>query len=429
MAVLLFENRDGNLKETMNARVIRLFTDAAGVLPKEVSCQITALILTGSIARGEGSFMRGKKGRVRLLGDVEFLLVAKDPAQARELAQKVERIFSDILRGIGIDPDVDVGSVTPEYFKNLKPHIFAVELKEHGKVLVGDSTILALIPDFGSEDIPRWDALHLLFNRMVEHMGAYEGLIHGNARDIQKANYMNLKLTLDLGGSLLVFKNNYKPTYKERAAVITDAVMAIEEVHTRSKLAALPEDLKYWTSVKFNPVTDEVMRWDGNPAKLELFREKVKNRFTAITEMMQALWIWEMNHYLGAGWTNDYHALLKAYLKTEGFRLRMRGWAKWTLRNRRGGKKVKEQFRLLRVFRKGSPRTLIYACAALLYFTISIDAQEEGSTSSEQSLSGYHENLILIKGLLPTTPISMKDDWFSACKRVVSTWQEHVKNG
>jgi hypothetical protein len=114
--------------------------------------------------------------------------------------------------------------------------------------------------------------------------------------------------------------------------------------------------------------------------------------------------------------------LIVKYLKTEGFRLRMRGWAKWALRNRRGGKKTTEHLRLFRVFHKGSPRTLIYACAALLYFTVPIDSTENDSVA-------YPENLTMIRGLLPAPPISLKDDWFSASKRVVKTWQEHVKNG
>jgi len=422
MAVLLFENRDGNLKETMNARVIRLFTDAAGVLPKEISTQITALILTGSIARGEGSFLRGKKGRVRLLGDVEFLLVARDPAQARELARKVEHIFSDILRGIGIEPDLDVGSVTPEYFEGLKPHIFAVELKEHGKVLVGDRSILGLIPDFGAKDIPRWDALHLLFNRMVEHMEVYEGLLSGNARDIQRANYMNLKLTLDIGGSLLVFNNNYRPTYRQRAAVIREAVESIEQAQTRAQLASLPEDLRYWTSVKFNPVMDEVMRWNGDEARIEVLRSKVLGRFKEVKEMMTALWTWEMNHYLELEWTNDHRRLVNRYHKSEGARLRMRGWAKWVVRNRRAGRGGGQQLALLKRFHKGSPRTLIYACAALLYF--SIPEQAPGSDAPV-----CREDLKALSGLLPAAPISSGDSWFAATGRVVSAWQEHVKNG
>ncbi|VAV85699.1 hypothetical protein MNBD_DELTA01-1782 [hydrothermal vent metagenome] len=422
MSVLLFENRNSNLKETMNARVIRLFTDAAGVLPKDISSKMTALILTGSIARGEGSFMRTRKGRVSLLGDVEFLLVAKDPAQARALAGKVEHIFSDILRGIGIEPDLDVGSVTPEYFKNLKPHIFAVELKVHGKVLVGDRSILALIPDFDAGDIPRWDGLHLLFNRMVEHMKLYEGLLYGDARDIQRANYMNLKLTLDLGGSLLVFQNNYKPTYRERAELITGCVQSIADPQTRSGLASLPEDVRYWTSVKFNPVMDEVMRWNGDESKIEVFRSNVHKRFLEIKEMMKVLWIWEMNHYLELEWTNDPHKLINRYRKSEGLRLRLRGWAKWIVRNRRSGKGIAQQLLLLKTFRKGSPRTLIYACAALLYFSIP-DAAEG---SDDQS---YKENFKAISGLLPAASISPRDNWFAASKRVVNAWQEHVKNG
>ncbi len=422
MAVLLFENKNANLKETMNARVIRLFKDAAGVLPKDISNQITALILTGSIARGEGSFMRGKKGRVRLLGDVEFLLVAKDPAQARELAAKVEHIFSDILRGIGIEPDVDVGSVTPEYFENLKPHIFAVELKEHGKVIVGDRSILALIPDFGAEDIPRWDALHLLFNRMIEHMKLYEGLLYGDARDIQRANYMNLKLTLDLGGSLLVFQNIYKSTYRERADLITECVQSIDDPQTRTRLAALPEDMLHWTSVKFNPVLDEVMRWNGEESKVDFFREKVLKRFVAIREMMTALWSWEMSHYLKYEPTDDYHKLLNKYRKSEGARLSLRGWAKWMVRNRRAGRGPGYQLAFLRGFGKGSPRTLIYACAALLYFSM-----PDGAAGTDGP--AYKKNSKLLRGLLPDRLVSSGDNWFTATRKVANVWQEHVKNG
>lgn len=422
MAILLFENRDANLKETMNARVIRLFNDAARALPRDISSRVTALVLTGSIARGEGSFLRGNKDRVKLLGDVEFLLVAKEPAEGRRLAVKVEHIFSDILRGIGIEPDVDVGSVTPDYFKNLKPHIFAVELKEHGKVLVGDTTILELIPDFGPSDIPRWDALHLLFNRMVEHIDVYEGLLYGSQRDILRANYMNLKLTLDLGGSLLVFKNNYRPSYRERAAIIEQAVLAIEDTHTRNKLANLSEDLRYWTSVKFDPSMDKVMMWDGDATKTEQYRQKVIRRFMEIRGMMEALWIWEMNHYLNLEWTGDYHKLLKRYRKSEGLMLCLRGWAKWAVRTRRARKKATQYLPFLRLVSKGSPRTLIYSSVALLYFVLPCDGAEKESRQ-------FAENLKVVRALLPAASISTRDGWFVVSKRVVKCWKEHVKDG
>jgi len=102
--------------------------------------------------------------------------------------------------------------------------------------------------------------------------------------------------------------------------------------------------------------------------------------------------------------------------------LRLRGWAKWIVRNRRSGKGIAQQLLLLKTFRKGSPRTLIYACAALLYFSM----PDVAEGSDDQS---YKENFKAISGLLPAASISPRDNWFAASKRVVNAWQEHVKNG
>jgi len=233
---------------------------------------------------------------------------------------------------------------------------------------------------------------------------------------------MNLKLTLDLGGSLLVFQNNYKPTYRERAELIAGCVRSITDLQTRSGLAALPEDMRYWTSVKFNPVLDEVMRWSGEESKIDLFREKVLKRFLAIREMMTALWSWEMSLYLKYEPTSDYHKLLNKYRKSEGARLSLRGWAKWMVRNRRAGRGLGYQLAFLRGFSKGSPRTLIYASAALLYFSMpDAVAGTDGPA--------YKKNSRLLMALLPGRSVPSDDNWFAATSKVAREWQEHVKNG
>ncbi|MEE9542886.1 MAG: hypothetical protein V3V95_03780 [Thermodesulfobacteriota bacterium] len=384
-----------------------------------------ALLLTGSVAREEGSFLLNSNGCISNMGDVEFLLVSEAGARGNAVAKEFEIRLKDLLADSGIESDVDVGYVRPDYFGRLKPHIFGVELKAHAKVLAGDESIVEMIPELSAKDIPRWDGINLLFNRMVEQIMRLDGLINGGAEDIRRAHYHNIKLTLDIAGSLLVFQGSYRTTYLERTRVIGQAVAGIDHALTRETLSGLAVKLKEWTSIKLNPSSDEILSWNGEAAKTEEYRERTLKRWLELVRMVKSLWTWEMNNYLGGSWSDDTETLLKRYQKREGLTSRARGWAKWVSRLRKNG--AVPYASLLKLFPIGSPRALIYASAALLYFSLPSLLEESALEKNEDSI--WKENAKRAGELLPGFSEAIAADWTSLCANVTGSWEEHVKNG
>ena len=69
----------------------------------------------------------------------------------------------------------------------------------------GPPDLLARIPPFGPEDIPREDAVHLLFNRAIEQLEAWDRVERADGEALLDLAYQRLKLALDLAGSALAF--------------------------------------------------------------------------------------------------------------------------------------------------------------------------------------------------------------------------------
>lgn len=386
------------------------------------SDKIIALVLTGSISRGEGSFVTDARGTTRLIGDIEFLLVANDLNEGRRKAMELERVLSEMLRRRNIEAQVDVTAAPLTYFEGLSPHIFGVELKVHGKVIAGDLSIMERIPEFGAKDIPAWDALHLLFNRMVEQIIALEMLVDGDLEDLKRAHYQNIKFTLDIGGSLLASLGLYRTTYAERAGVMDVALAEIKNEAVRDVLSGLSNDVKMATEVKLNPVLDPVLALDsdGSPV-LEELRESVLKRWLELARIGKSLWMWEMNRYLASGWSDDVDFLLGRYCKKEKVTARLYGWSKCLRRLRRRG--ALDYPRVLRLLNSGSPRGHIYASATLLYFALPGVLDEAGGCLTEKDVRK-------IRALLPSLQDEIdfeRTGWTDVCRDVVHNWNMHVK--
>jgi hypothetical protein len=193
--------------------------EAARACAERFGPELRALVLTGSLAREEGTFAADDAG-LRLLGDAEFLLVFPDrtrlppPPAVAELARVVEeRLERRGLRGIiGLSPCL------PAYLRGLGAQIFAFELRTCGRVVAGDRDVLSLVPCFPAGEIEPADAWMLLCNRMVEQLGALAEEADGAPAAGAGLRYHTAKLWLDMATSFLVFAGAYAPTYQGRAA-------------------------------------------------------------------------------------------------------------------------------------------------------------------------------------------------------------------
>lgn len=156
---------------------------------------VLAVIVAGSASRSEDRWCEG-----RLISDIDLMLVTPrtNPMRTKNLA-RVMAPFS----GLGID-----GGPTPlpslQRFRTLAFY----EARATGKVVWGSYQLDDLIPDIGPADIPHWEMVRVLANRMFEHLK----LACGQTTP-ELAIY---KAYEALSEAALVLEGRYRPSYRER---------------------------------------------------------------------------------------------------------------------------------------------------------------------------------------------------------------------
>lgn len=363
---------------------------------------LIALILTGSFSRGEGSIFLDDLSVAHVLGDIEFFVVLDGGVEHSKLHSQLAVLSSDIERLLleqQIDCKVEFSPVARNYFRRVRPSIFNYELLKHGKVVFGDKSILQEIPSFGAESIPPEDGFYLLCNRIVEQLIAVRSL-RDSSGDIQ---YQILKLYLDMAGSCLVVSGRYAPTYAERVGLCAEAMAAENIIIAADRRQSFLEILKTATAYKLNPNTNDCPLMSG-PYSPELFWKL----FTEAASICRDVWGWELRHLFGAsekseGWT------IKAKRRFSA-RFVVREWLKFLLMAHRAGQNYSVR-RAVSLFTKGTPRTLIYAAAADLYFSLA-----EGRTV----------DLGAIEQLLPI-PCRL-DSQEQALDAVIAAWNNYVRS-
>ena len=314
-----------------------------------------ALVLTGSLARDEATFL-SLGPRWRLLGDAEFMMFSArrrelpSPERLRELARRV----TARLAGRGMDAKIEISAATVRYLNRMPPCQFGFELRRHGRVLLGQPRLLQCIPRFSRRQLPADDAYRLLCNRLVELL-AYPGLIAGQRAAHPRAAYALLKLQLDMATSYLIFLGEYASTYQRRAERL---------LH----LSTSPGVDAPWDLRDFARRVESATVW-----KLSLHHlEQPAGPMISATELIAAahrLWRWEACRLLGSSTSAGDGDLLRAWARRNAVPRAWRGWL-WVMRSHRP---VPARWHLwlrwLRLSHLGSPRACVYAAALPLLFS------------------------------------------------------------
>jgi hypothetical protein len=314
-------------------------------------------VVTGSVARDEATFVGDSTGR-RLLGDAEFLLIFSDgsvlpaEAEALELSRHIEARLLTIHHLSG---RIELSAGKAAYLTRLEPHIFALELRECGRVIWGDPAILSLVPAFDSVAIPLEDAWRLLANRIVEHLALVTETVDGQPGASLHARYRTLKLYLDMATSLLLFSGRYGTTYRRRS----ENLHALAEAQGSSEgwpfpLRGFAERVALSTELKlgsFDERATQVLDW----------REAVS--------YAHRLWRWELARLGHSDPRLDDRALMVRWMRDQPLRTRARGWL--YVARRSGWWQGRGHWaRWVRYGRRGSPRYWVYANASELLFQL-----------------------------------------------------------
>jgi hypothetical protein len=162
-----------------------------------VSAHVLGVVVSGSAARGEEIWAGDT-----LLSDIDLMVLVRrtDP----RLIGAIDRVMAP-LRHTGIDGGaVPVGPLR-------RHHTLAFhEARANGVVVAGRVDLATLVPDGPDADLPVWEGVRILGNRVLEHVKYVEGLI--------PAERVVAKSYEALAEAYLVAERRYRPSYRERLA-------------------------------------------------------------------------------------------------------------------------------------------------------------------------------------------------------------------
>jgi hypothetical protein len=180
-----------------------------------------SIILTGSFGRGEMSVISHGDG-LKFLSDCELQVVPKWPISQEAL----RKILLPLSRENGIKIVVQSSLILylyshfnlPSRFSRMvwKPSISRYELKHGSKVVYGDN-VLDRIPEIRPEDIPLWEGIKLILNRMAEAL-KYSP-VDGKVADNPESIYAIYKIILACQDALLISICRYHYSYRVRSGL------------------------------------------------------------------------------------------------------------------------------------------------------------------------------------------------------------------
>jgi len=325
---------------------------------------LRAIVLTGSLARGEGTWVHDNRG-CSLAGDAEFLVLFSDGVRlpSAQLIEGLRRSIELRLHAESVDAHIGLSPVYPTYLRRLRPHIFAYELVQHGKVVWGERHILDLAPRFSPAEIPVEDGFRLLMNRIIELIDVLCTGPHSTAPQDSycgAVHYRVMKLWLDMATSFLLFQGRYESTYRSRAESF--AQMASRSGSNGDGLVVAPIPLERFAE-RVSFATNYKLGTGRAAASIS------ERDLCDLIDDVHALWRWELERLVAQSVRLDDARLLSRWLRSEELTARTRSWAAIT--KRFGLERSARMLpRWVGLSFKGSPRRLVYAAASRLLFAL-----------------------------------------------------------
>jgi hypothetical protein len=332
----------------------------------ELRERLRSVVLTGSLARDEGTFMRNGE-RSTLFGDAEFLLVFCERAallSASSLSVLSNKIESSLLER-RILCRISLSASHSDYLLKMRPHTFAYELRTCGQVIWGEPAILNLIPAFSPSDIPLEDAWRTLMNRTVEVVEALGGSAATPRTASPDVQYRAVKLYLDMATSFLLFQGAYEPTYRGREQRLRSLAMneATQDGYLPFPLRGFSERVSACTQFKLGAAGPD----DRRP-KAE-WSHTSQTFWEEMLEYARMLWRWELASLTGTRANSSDRELLRKWMRLQPMRQRLRGWA-YVLRGCGWHRSWREWPRWVQRGWQASPRHWVYAAASELFFKL-----------------------------------------------------------
>jgi hypothetical protein len=344
-----------------------------------------SLVITGSLARNEGTFSR-ENADWQPLSDAEFIVTLTDSAQvpsAREQRALRERII-DALAARSLNFSLSLSVVHSSFYRKLRPSIYAYELRQCGRCVSGDPNILSLIPVFSAADIPLEDAWRTLCNRMLEQIESIAESQSGSGTASSELLYHSVKLYLDMATSFLLFLGIYEPSYRARAE-------RLAALKPDALCGTLPFDISQFAST-VAACTDWKLQHESKPNLGSTWGLWLSSQRDA-ARLLQ----WELS--LLTNNIGSRRELANQWMRRQKFSDKVRGWA-YVLRASGWFCSWRLWPRWMRCAAQGSPRRLVYAALAEIYALL--PALSSGEVDDSQAALSLKQ----IEDLLPVVNVS-----------------------
>lgn len=322
--------------------------EGARVCARAIGYRARAIVLTGSLSRGEATLIRNGPGW-RALGDATFLIIQNRPARLK--TAQIEAEIEKSLVSHGIICRIAVVASTASALSKMKPHIYAFELRERGVALWGDQLVLDLIPRFMAADIPIEDGWWFLCNRIIEQLES--AAKEKDCRDDgARISYRIAKLYLSMAACYLLAIGQYEPSYQGRERRLRQLAAATIPQPSPIPLPRFARLVSECTALKLQGYTTgdlgEFPQWHDAQSDAE------------------ALWRWTLARILGTHPNTGRSELLAMTMKRQPWFGRAKGWVRAAAVHpaafRSGWR------RWARLAGSASPRYLVYGAASELFF-------------------------------------------------------------
>lgn len=180
---------------------------------------VRGIVLGGSASLGEAVGWN-EGGLCFVLSDLDLGIVTElpvPPAERVALQDQVRRASDP--RG----PEPTLGFYESRFLGTQDPTLGLVDLRERGKVLVGDPGLLARFTAPPVDAIPSWEALRLLGNRALELLRADFASGSGSGADRVRAWYAAAKLGTAPWTARLVTQGRYRIGWRARRLLLEEA--------------------------------------------------------------------------------------------------------------------------------------------------------------------------------------------------------------
>ena len=399
---------------TRSARAKQVICDEVRrVLTSRYATSLRAIVLTGSLARDEATFIPAAPG-VKLLGDADFFIVFRDgcPLPPVSLTLALVKDAEAKVAGAGVEASISFAMAYGGYFERLPQHISAYELRSNGLVISGEQEILSLIPNFGAAAISPEDAWRLLANRLIEQFELMAAERYEPDQYDALLQYRAAKLYLDMATSYLVFTGNYRPTYRAREE-------ALRLAHSPHSTSPAPP----FSLADFADRVSECTRFkmSGEPMACP-----AQELIDSALFHSRLLWVWELQRLNRRHDVSDPAELMASWMARQSVRAKIRGLA--SLMRRTGWReRTRHGIRWLRLSRRASPRYWVYHVAAELLFGIS-EPNQTGANETAPLARDWKRAARLLPIVDLDSPGEGPATWRSLARAVTSNYHRFLES-